>query len=162
VTRLGSRAFFLLLPSLDRATGRLGAGLRGATRGGFSPCWRRRRAGGVIVAEFREVESGKRDNQPQIATALAACRLRHATLIIAKLNRLARNVHFIPSLMGSGNDFVACDNPHAMRLTIHILASVAEHERHMISARTIAAGRRKARAQARQPEFAGRQPQSWS
>lgn len=96
-------------------------------------------AGGVIVAEFQEVESGKKNDRPQIAAALAACRLRQATLIIAKLDRLARNVHFISSLMESGVDFVACDNPHATRLTIHILAAVAEHEREMISARTIAA-----------------------
>jgi DNA invertase Pin-like site-specific DNA recombinase len=96
-------------------------------------------AGGVIVAEFQEVESGKKNDRPQIAAALAACRLRHATLVIAKLDRLARNVFFISSLMESGVDFVACDNPHATRLTIHILAAVAEHEREMISARTIAA-----------------------
>src|SRR5262249_52889125 len=74
-----------------------------------------------------------------IANALRACRLRRATLIIAKLDRLARNVAFISSLMESGVDFVACDNPHATRLTIHILAAVAEHEREMISARTTAA-----------------------
>jgi DNA invertase Pin-like site-specific DNA recombinase len=96
-------------------------------------------AGGVIVAEFQEVESGKKNDRPQIAAALAACRLRRATLVIAKLDRLARNVHFISNLMESGVDFVACDNPHATRLTIHILAAVAEHEREMISARTIAA-----------------------
>jgi DNA invertase Pin-like site-specific DNA recombinase len=96
-------------------------------------------AQGIIVAEFQEVESGKKNDRPQIAAALAACRLRRATLIIAKLDRLARNVHFISSLMESGVDFVACDNPHATRLTIHILAAVAEHERDMISARTIAA-----------------------
>jgi len=65
--------------------------------------------------------------------------LRRATLVIAKLDRLARNVHFISSLMESGVDFVACDNPHATKLTIHILAAVAEHEREMISARTKAA-----------------------
>ena len=103
-------------------------------------------AGGAIVAEFQEVESGKKNDRPQIAAALAACRLRRATLIIAKLDRLARNVQFISSLMESGVDFVACDNPHATRLTIHILAAVAEHEREMISARTIAAlGAAKAR-----------------
>jgi DNA invertase Pin-like site-specific DNA recombinase len=96
-------------------------------------------AGGVIVAEFQEIESGKRNDRPEIAAALAACRLRRATLVIAKLDRLARNVHFISSLMESGVDFVACDNPHATRLTIHILAAVAEHEREMISQRTIAA-----------------------
>jgi DNA invertase Pin-like site-specific DNA recombinase len=65
--------------------------------------------------------------------------LRRATLVIAKLDRLARNVFFISSLMESGVEFVACDNPHATRLTIHILAAVAEHEREMISQRTIAA-----------------------
>jgi DNA invertase Pin-like site-specific DNA recombinase len=65
--------------------------------------------------------------------------LRRATLVIAKLDRLARNVFFVSSLMESGVDFVACDNPHATRLTIHILAAVAEQEREMISQRTIAA-----------------------
>jgi DNA invertase Pin-like site-specific DNA recombinase len=94
---------------------------------------------GVIVAEYCEIESGKRNDRPEIAAALAACRLRHAVLIIAKLDRLARNVFFISSLMESGVEFVACDNPHATRLTIHILAAVAEHEREMISQRTKAA-----------------------
>jgi DNA invertase Pin-like site-specific DNA recombinase len=98
-----------------------------------------RTAQGVLVAEFTEVESGKKNDRPEIAAALAACRLRHASLVIAKLDRLARNVFFISSLMESGVDFVACDNPHATRLTIHILAAVAEHEREMISQRTIAA-----------------------
>src|SRR5215471_8286223 len=96
-------------------------------------------AGGVLVEEFTEIESGKKNDRPQIAAALAMCRVRRATLIIAKLDRLARNVAFISSLMDSGVDFVACDNPHATRLTIHILAAVAEHEREMISARTKAA-----------------------
>src|SRR3984893_14607550 len=96
-------------------------------------------AQGTIVAEFQEIESGKKNDRPQIAAALAACRLRRATLVIAKLDRLARNVHFISSLMESGVDFVACDNPHATRLTIHILAAVAEHEREMMSQRTTAA-----------------------
>ena len=95
-----------------------------------------RGAQGAIVAEFTEIESGKRNDRPQIAAALAACRLRRAALVIAKLDRLARNVFFISSLMESGVDFVARDNPHATRLTIHILAAVAEHEREMISART--------------------------
>lgn len=93
-------------------------------------------ADGLIVESFEEVESGKRNDRPQIAAALSACRTRRATLIIAKLDRLARNVAFISSLMEAGVDFVACDNPHATRLTIHILAAVAEHEREMISVRT--------------------------
>jgi DNA invertase Pin-like site-specific DNA recombinase len=100
-------------------------------------------AQGVIVDEFQEIESGKKNagphGRPLLAAALAACRLRHACLIIAKLDRLARNVFFISSLMESGVDFIACDNPHATRLTIHILAAVAEHEREMISQRTKAA-----------------------
>jgi DNA invertase Pin-like site-specific DNA recombinase len=96
-------------------------------------------AGGKLVGEFEEIESGKKNDRPQIAAALAACRVQRATLIIAKLDRLARNVAFISSLMESGVDFVAADMPMANRLTIHILAAVAEHEREMISARTKAA-----------------------
>jgi DNA invertase Pin-like site-specific DNA recombinase len=92
-----------------------------------------------LVQEIVEVESGKRNDRPQIAEALRLCRLHRATLIIAKLDRLARNVHFISSLMESGVDFVACDFPEANRLTVHILAAVAEHEAAMISARTKAA-----------------------
>ncbi|MGI4854027.1 MAG: recombinase family protein [Janthinobacterium lividum] len=92
-----------------------------------------------LVQEIVEVESGKRNDRPQIAEALRLCRLHKATLVIAKLDRLARNVHFISSLMESGVDFVACDFPEANRLTVHILAAVAEHEAGMISARTRAA-----------------------
>ncbi len=92
-----------------------------------------------LVQELVEVESGKRNDRPQIAEALRLCRLHRATLVIAKLDRLARNVHFISSLMESGVDFVACDFPEANRLTVHILAAVAEHEAGMISARTKAA-----------------------
>jgi DNA invertase Pin-like site-specific DNA recombinase len=92
-----------------------------------------------LVQEVVEVESGKRKDRPAIAEALRLCRLHKATLVIAKLDRLARNVHFISSLMESGVDFVACDFPEANRLTVHILAAVAEHEAAMISARTKAA-----------------------
>ncbi len=100
----------------------------------------------TLVQELVEVESGKRNDRPEIAEALRLCRLHKATLIIAKLDRLARNLHFISSLMESGVDFVACDFPEANRLTVHILAAVAEHEAAMISARTKAAlGAAKAR-----------------
>jgi DNA invertase Pin-like site-specific DNA recombinase len=93
-----------------------------------------------IVSEHIEVESGKRaDNRPKLAEALAACRIHGAKLIIAKLDRLARNVAFISALMDSGVDFEAADFPQANRLTIHILAAVAEHEARMISERTKAA-----------------------
>ncbi|MFN9970514.1 MAG: recombinase family protein [Phycisphaerae bacterium] len=92
-----------------------------------------------LVNEFVEVESGKRDERPQLAAALAACRRHKATLVIAKLDRLSRRVSFISAVMDSGVDFIAVDQPHATRLTLHILAAVAEHEREMISARTKAA-----------------------
>jgi DNA invertase Pin-like site-specific DNA recombinase len=91
---------------------------------------------GELVASFVEVESGKRNDRPEIAAALDACRKHKAVLIIAKLDRLARNVHFISGLMESGVEFIAVDMPEANRLTIHILAAVAEHEREMISKRT--------------------------
>jgi DNA invertase Pin-like site-specific DNA recombinase len=99
-----------------------------------------------MVGEFVEIESGKRNDRPKLAEALALCRLHGATLIIAKLDRLARNVNFISNLMESSVEFVAVDFPQANRLTVHILAAVAEHEASMISARTKAAlGAAKAR-----------------
>ena len=95
---------------------------------------------GQIIGEFIEVESGKKHtNRPQLLAALAECRKRRAVLVIARLDRLARNVAFIANLMNSDVEFVAVDMPHANRLTIHILAAVAEHEREMISQRTKAA-----------------------
>src|ERR1700730_18046711 len=94
----------------------------------------------TLVSEFTEVESGKRsDNRPQLAAAIAACKKQKARLVIAKLDRLSRNLAFIAALMESGVEFVAVDNPHMNKLTIHILAAVAEHEREMISERTKAA-----------------------
>lgn len=96
-------------------------------------------AGNSPIAEFVEVESGKRSDRPQLAQALAACRRHKATLVIAKLDRLARNVAFIANLMEAGADFVAVDMPNANRLTLHIMAAMAEHEREMISQRTKAA-----------------------
>lgn len=87
--------------------------------------------------EFVEIESGKRsDNRPQLAAALALCRKEKCKLVVAKLDRLSRNVRFLATLMESRVEFVAVDNPHATKLTIHILAAVAEHEREMISQRT--------------------------
>src|ERR1039457_2010783 len=95
---------------------------------------------GQFIAEYTEIESGRRHtNRPQLLAALEECRKRRAVLLIARLDRLARNVAFIANLMESGADFVAVDMPQATRLTIHILAAVAEHEREMISKRTKAA-----------------------
>jgi DNA invertase Pin-like site-specific DNA recombinase len=70
------------------------------------------------------------------SSRLAACRRNKAKLVIAKLDRLSRNLAFIATLMDSGVEFVAVDNPHANKLTVHILAVVAQHEREMIAQRT--------------------------
>lgn len=92
-----------------------------------------------LVAEIVEVESGKRSDRPELAKALSLCRLHRATLLVAKLDRLARNVAFISALMESGVKFVAVDLPQANELTVHIMASMAEYEAKAISARTKAA-----------------------
>jgi DNA invertase Pin-like site-specific DNA recombinase len=89
-----------------------------------------------MIDEVTEIESGKRNDRPALARALSLCRIHKATLIIAKLDRLARNVNFISNLMESKVEFTAVDFPQANRLTVHILAAVAEHEAAMISART--------------------------
>src|SRR5262249_56594797 len=89
-----------------------------------------------LLGEYVEVESGKRSDRPELAKALAACKKHKAKLVIAKLDRLSRNLAFIATLMDSGVEFIAVDNPHANKLTIHILAAVAQHEREAISERT--------------------------
>jgi DNA invertase Pin-like site-specific DNA recombinase len=94
---------------------------------------------GVLCAQFTEVESGKRKDRPQLAAALAQCRLQGATLIVAKLDRLARNVAFVSNLMESGCEFCAVDFPQANRFMIHLLAAVGEYEAKLISDRTKAA-----------------------
>lgn len=92
-----------------------------------------------LLQEFQEVESGKDDQRPELSKALQLCQLTGATLIIAKLDRLSRDLHFITSLMKAGTDFVACDMPQASKFTIHIYAALAEQERQFISERTKAA-----------------------
>ncbi len=93
----------------------------------------------LLQPPYVEVESGKRSDRPQLLAAIERCRRTGATLLIAKLDRLARNVAFISNLMESGVEFEAVDFPKANRLTVHILAAVAEHEAKMISDRTNAA-----------------------
>lgn len=93
----------------------------------------------TLVSEFTEIESGKHADRPELVAALAACKKQKAKLVIAKLDRLSRNLAFIATLMESGVEFVAADMPHANKLTVHILAAVAQHEREMISERTKAA-----------------------
>lgn len=89
-----------------------------------------------VTAHFTEIESGKKNQRPQLLAALAQCRKEKATLIIAKLDRLGRNVAFIANLMESGVQFKAVDNPHANELMIHLLAAFAQYERKQISSRT--------------------------
>lgn len=92
-----------------------------------------------LVSEIVEVESGKRSDRPELAKALSLCRLHRATLLVAKLDRLARNVAFISALMEAGVKFVAVNLPQANELTVHIMAAMAEYEAKAISQRTKAA-----------------------
>lgn len=91
--------------------------------------------GNQLVAEFTEVESGKNNQRQQIVKAIITAKENNATLVIAKLDRLSRNVTFISKLMDSKVRFVCCDMPDATDLTIHIFAAIAEWERKRISNR---------------------------
>jgi len=90
----------------------------------------------VVVAEYTETESGRRSNRPELEAALGVCRKKRATLVIAKLDRLARNVHFISGLLESGVNFLAADQPTKDRFMLHIQAAFAEEEARKISVRT--------------------------
>ena len=92
-----------------------------------------------LYYEFIEIETGKRNNRPVLAEALAWCKEKDATLLIAKLDRLGRNLRFITAIQESGVDFTAVDNPNAGKFMVHIMAAVAEYERDQISERTTAA-----------------------
>lgn len=94
---------------------------------------------GMVVAHFTEIESGKRRDRPELKKALDACRMHRATLLVAKLDRLARDAHFLLGLKDAGIEFVCCDMPSANRLTVGIMAMVAEEEANLISKRTKAA-----------------------
>ncbi|MBR0937296.1 recombinase family protein [Bradyrhizobium jicamae] len=89
-----------------------------------------------IVGEFTEIESGKRSDRTALGKALAMCRLHGAKLVIAKLDRLSRNAAFLLNLRDSGVDFVCADMPNANKLTVGIMAMVAEDEAERISDRT--------------------------
>ncbi len=95
--------------------------------------------GFTLASEYVEVESGKNNKRPVLMETLEACKSQHATLLIARLDRLGRNVAFISKLMEAGIDFKAVDNPYAGKLIVHIMAAFAEHERDMISERTTVA-----------------------
>jgi DNA invertase Pin-like site-specific DNA recombinase len=98
-----------------------------------------RSVGGSLIAEHVEVESGAVRDRPVLVKSIAQCREAKATLIVAKLDRLGRNVAFVSALMEAGVDFVAVDAPFATPLMVHILAAFAEHERRVIAERTKAA-----------------------
>jgi DNA invertase Pin-like site-specific DNA recombinase len=89
-----------------------------------------------LIGEFTEVESGKNSDRPQLRAAQAACKKHKAKLVIAKLDRLSRNVAFIANLLEAGTDFVAADNPHANKPMVQMMAVFAEMERDAISKRT--------------------------
>lgn len=96
---------------------------------------------GELVGEYVEVESGRKTDKhrPKLSEALTACKKQKAVLVVAKLDRLARNVHFISGLMEAKVKFVALDMPEANELTLHVMAAFAEHEAKRISERTKAA-----------------------
>ena len=91
---------------------------------------------GKLLATYREVESGRNCERPELAKAIAHAKRTKAILVVAKMDRLSRNVAFLAQLMESGLEFVVCDNPHANKLTVWILASIAQHEAEMTSTRT--------------------------
>jgi len=95
--------------------------------------------GGCLLKEFTEVESGRKSDRIELAKALEACKLHQATLVIAKLDRLARNASFLMNLQDSGAKFVCCDNPHANEVMIGMLALMAQQEAKTISKNTKAA-----------------------
>jgi DNA invertase Pin-like site-specific DNA recombinase len=90
-------------------------------------------AGGTILAEYTEVESGRKSNRPQLAAALAHAKRSKATLVVAKLDRLSRNVAFLSALMESRVEFVALDCPFADKFTIHVLVAAAQKQADDIS-----------------------------
>lgn len=90
----------------------------------------------IVGSPFTEVESGKRANRPQLAEALHRARVTGSTLVVAKLDRLSRNVAFLATLQDSEVKFIAADMPEANEITVHIMAAVAQAERKAISKRT--------------------------
>jgi len=118
--------------------GRSGLGLEAQKAAVEDYLWRN---GVTLVAEFTEVESGARNDRPQLQAALKRARLSLATLVIAKLDRLSRNAAFLLTLRDAGTDIVAVDMPNANAVTVGIMAVIAEEERRLISERTKAAMR---------------------
>ncbi len=125
--------------------------------------------GEQIIAEFIEIESGKKSSRPELEKAIRLSREEEATLIIAKLDRLSRDIEFTFSLKNSGIDFVCCDLPEANTLTIGMMATFSQYERERISERTKAAlAAKKARGfklgtpENFTPEVRAKGPKAWS
>jgi DNA invertase Pin-like site-specific DNA recombinase len=129
----GQKRFVAYVRVSTDAQGKSGLGLEAQTIAveGFAAS-----QGGRVLASFVEIESGKRNDRPQLDAALARARALKATLLIAKLDRLSRDAAFLLKLQSDGADFVAVDMPDANRLTVGIMALIAQHEREAISART--------------------------
>ena len=115
------------------AQGRSGLGLEAQREGVTMLCLQR---GWEIIAEFTEVESGKRNDRPHLLAAMKRAKVTGSRLVIAKLDRLSRNVAFLAQLQESGAQFTAADMPEADEFTVHILAAVAQRERKLTSNRT--------------------------
>lgn len=115
--------------------------------------------GASVVALYFEVESGKSAERKELAKAIAHAKHSGGKLVIAKLDRLARNVAFTSAVMASGVDFVCCDNPHANKLTLHVLSAMAEYEAEQASLRTKAA---LSAARARGVKLGSSRPGHWS
>ena len=111
--------------------------------------------GNQLIAEYTEVESGKHADRPELGKALKRCRLSKAALVIAKLDRLSRDAHFLLGLQKAGVRFVAADMPEANETMVGFMAVMAQHEREMISRRTKEA---LAAAKARGAKLGGRRP----
>jgi DNA invertase Pin-like site-specific DNA recombinase len=92
-----------------------------------------------MVSEYTEIESGGKDDRPALKKAIKDCRLKNARLVVAKLDRLSRDLHFITSLSKAGVNFVVAEQPDMNELTVHIFSAMAQHERKLISQRTKAA-----------------------
>lgn len=131
-----SKALVAYLRVSTKKQGRSGLGLE-AQRAAVAEY--AEREGLRVVAEYVETESGRKSSRPQLAAALNHCRAAKACLVVAKLDRLARSVAFLSSLMEAGGEFVALDNPYANTFTLHVLAAVAEQEARNASERTKAA-----------------------
>ncbi|ALO42512.1 recombinase family protein [Pseudoalteromonas phenolica] len=94
------------------------------------------RQDGTLLHQYTEIESGKNNNRPQLTQALQHCQLTNSTLIVSKLDRLSRDLHFLSSVMKSNIKFICCDQPNSGPLVLQVLAAVAEQERRSISSRT--------------------------